>query len=210
MAGNNDWVIIVILTSIVGYLIMLQGLQRTAAVRDFLMQHREDATNHFPSWCIISLINILLLSTLVSQYIPFVPRSIREFDFFGYELNKLGYTFAVISLFYFVKSFLSLLYYLLVGDGKIFPNMYFWVSKFYFLFSFLLIGLVFTNYYMDVDRFFFSFVVMALLGGVFIFKNIFYLLHRESMLPVKWYYKFLYICTLQLAPVFALWKSLFF
>ncbi|WP_232815864.1 DUF4271 domain-containing protein [Chryseobacterium capnotolerans] len=67
-----------------------------------------------------------------------------------------------------------------------------------------------THYYFPIDRnkifpyyfFFFAFV--------FIFKVFFYLFHKNKILPEKWYYKFLYICTLQIAPLLLLWKLLFF
>lgn len=210
MTEHKDWVIIIILISIVAYLVMLQWLQRKPAVKDFILQSREDAINVFPSWLIISLVNIALLSALISQYIPFIPKPIAEIDFLGYELNKFGYTFFVFSVFYLVKCFLSSIFYLLLGEGNHFLQMYFSASKFYFLLSFLLIALVFTNYYMPIDRYVFFPIILVTLGGIFLFKNLFYLLNKTPILPSKWYYKFLYICTLQFAPIFALWKSLFF
>lgn len=189
---------------------MLQGLQRKPGVKDFILQYREDTSNVFLTWLIISLVNIILLSALVSQYIPFVPRVIDEIHFFGYGLNKFGYTFFVFSIFYLVRCILSLIFYLLIGEGNSFIDMYFSASKFYFLLSFFLIILVFTNYYMLIDRTIFFPIILILLVSVFIFKNIFYLFSKVPILPSRWYYKFLYICTLQFAPVFALWKSLFY
>ncbi|TQE61297.1 DUF4271 domain-containing protein, partial [Leptospira interrogans] len=40
-------------------------------------------------------------------------------------------------------------------------------------------------------------------------KNLVYIFHNQPILPEKWYYKFLYICTLQIVPVLVLWKFLF-
>ncbi|MDO5616201.1 MAG: DUF4271 domain-containing protein, partial [Cruoricaptor ignavus] len=45
---------------------------------------------------------------------------------------------------------------------------------------------------------------------LFSFKILFFTFNKNYILPKEWYYKFLYICTLQFAPLFALSKLLFF
>lgn len=189
---------------------MLQGIQRKTSLLGFIMQKKEDALNEFPSWLLITLVNVLLLSSLVSSYIPLVPRWVAEVEVLGYGLNKFGYAFGVISAFYFIRCVLTFLYYILVNDGQVFPSMFFRASKFYFIWSFILIALVFTNYYMPIDRSLFFKIFLIFIPLSFSAKIIFYLFHREPILPTKWYYKFLYICTLQISPLFALWRMLFF
>jgi len=207
---NNDWVVFILIGCLFLYIFMMNIVEREANLKDFLMQKYYDSSNNLPSWFITSTVTILSLSVLVSQYVAIVPKFVADFQPLGYQLNKIGYTFIVISLFYFVRTVLGYFFYQSIGDGKKWSIFYFTSTKFYFLFSVLLIILCVTHYYFPIDRseafiyylFFFLFV--------FIFKVFFYLFHKNNILPQKWYYKFLYICTLQIAPLMLLWKLLFF
>ncbi|UOU99114.1 DUF4271 domain-containing protein [Chryseobacterium daecheongense] len=189
---------------------MMNVIEREANLRDFMLQKYFDASNNLPSWVITSCVTALTLAVLLSQYIPIVPKYIADLQIAGYQLNKFGYSLIAIVFFYGVKSTLGFLFYQSIGDGKKWTVFYFTATKFYFILSFLLIILCVTHYYFPIDRnkiflyylFFFCFV--------FIFKVFFYLFHRNNILPEKWYYKFLYICTLQIAPLLLLWKLLFF
>ncbi|MET3535444.1 DUF4271 domain-containing protein [Chryseobacterium limigenitum] len=189
---------------------MMNIIERGANLKDFLLQKYFDASNNLPSWIITSCVTALTLAVLISQYIPIVPKYIADLSVLGYQLNKFGYSLVIVILFYFVKTTLGFIFYQSIGDGKKWLVFYFTSTKFYFVLSFLLIILCVTHYYFPIDRnkmflyylFFFSFV--------FIFKVFFYLFHKNNVLPEKWYYKFLYICTLQIAPLLLLWKLLFF
>jgi len=207
---NNDWVIFILLGCIFLYLFMMNIVEREANLRDFLLQKYYDSSNNLPSWVIISCVVILTLSTLISQYVPTVPKFVADLQVLGYQLNKFGFCLSAVILFYLVRTSLGFLFFQSIGDGKKWTVFYFTAAKFYFILSFLLIILCVVHYYFPIDRnemflyylFFFSFV--------FIFKVFFYLFHKNKILPGKWYYKFLYICTLQIAPLLLLWKLLFF
>ena len=63
----------------------------------------------------------------------------------------------------------------------------------------------------DSTNNFLSWIIISFVFAfAFLFKQIYYILHSSNILPQKWYYKFLYICTLQIVPVLVLWKLLFF
>ena len=188
---------------------MMNVVEREANLKDFLLQKYYDASNNFPSWIITSVITVSCFSVLVSQYIPFVPKYVAEIQPFGYQLNKIGYTLIVVSLFYLVRSCLGYLLYQSIGDGKKWSIFYFTATKFYFIFSILMIILCVAHYYFPIDRNRAFVYYLCFFGFVFIFKLFFYLFHRNNILPQKWYYKFLYICTLQMAPILMLWKLLF-
>ncbi|SEM58873.1 protein of unknown function [Chryseobacterium taichungense] len=207
---NNDWVIFILLGCIFLYLFMMNIVEREANLRDFLIQKYYDASNNLPSWVITSCVTALTLSVLISQYIPTVPKFVADLQVLGYQLNKFGFCLIAVILFYLIRTSLGFLFFQSIGDGKKWTTFYFTATKFYFILSFLLIILCVIHYYFPIDRnkmflyylFFFSFV--------FIFKLFFYLFHKNNILPEKWYYKFLYICTLQIAPLLLLWKLLFF
>jgi hypothetical protein len=207
---HNDWVIFILLGCIFLYLFMMNVVEREANLKDFLLQKYFDASNNLPSWVITSCVITLTLSVLISQYIPVVPKYVADLQILGYQLNKFGFCLIAVIFFYAIKSSLGFLFFQSIGDGKKWTVFYFTSTKFYFVLSFLLIILCVTHYYFPIDRnkmflyyiFFFSFV--------FIFKVFFYLFHKNNILPEKWYYKFLYICTLQIAPILLLWKLLFF
>lgn len=207
---NNDWVVFILIGCLLLYIFMFNIIERGANIKDFLSQKYYDSSNNLASWMITSSVVILSLSVLVSQYVPIIPKYVADLQLFGYQLNKFGFSFVCVILFYLMKTGLGYIFYQSTGDGKKWSLFYFTATKFYFILSIILIILCVTHYYFPIDRnkafllylYFFSFVT--------IFKVFFYSFHRNNLLPQKWYYKFLYICTLQLAPLMALWKLLFF
>ncbi|WP_442784932.1 DUF4271 domain-containing protein [Chryseobacterium sp. MYb264] len=207
---NNDWVIFILLGCIFLFIFMMNIVERDANLRDFLLQKYFDASNNLPSWVITSCVTALTISVLLSQYIPIVPKFVSDLHLFGYKLNKFGFTFIAVVAFYLIKSGLGFLFYQSIGDGRKWSVFYFTSTKFYFVISFLLIILCVTHYYFPIDRNEMFLYYLYFAGFVFIFKIFFYLFHKNKILPEKWYYKFLYICTLQIAPLMLLWKLLFF
>ncbi|WP_415325169.1 DUF4271 domain-containing protein [Chryseobacterium sp. MMS23-Vi53] len=207
---NNDWVIFILLGCIFLYLFMMNIVEREANLKDFLLQKYFDASNNLPSWVITSCVVTLTLSVLISQYVPVVPKFVADLQVLGYQLNKFGFCLLTIVLFYLTKTSLGFLFYQSIGDGKKWTIFYFTSTKFYFILSFLLIILSVTHYYFPIDRNKMFFYYLLFFCFVFIFKIFFYLFHKNNILPEKWYYKFLYICTLQIAPLLLLWKLLFF
>ncbi len=189
---------------------MLLYLHRDSSVRVFLLQKFEDSSNNFLTWLIISVVFVLSLATLISQSVPVVPAAIRKLSLFGFELNKFGFTLWVIFLFYFIKSLLTYIFFSGTGSGRKWPYFQFTASKFYFTVSLLLMVLCIYQHYFKVDLlqlynyYFFGFLM------IFLLKILLYLFSPQHILPIKWYYKFLYICTLQIAPVIALWSVLYF
>lgn len=184
------------------------------------MQKFADASNNLLSWLIISCVSTLLLAALLSQSIPIVPQRITDLHFFGYELNKFGFTLFSLIIFYGLKSMLSYVFYAGTGSLSKWTLFQFTCAKFYFTLSLVLMILCVYQYFYKVndlqllsdfkvqdlqlfDYYAFGFVL------VFLFKITFYLLSPNNILPHKWYYKFLYICTLQFAPVVVLWKVLY-
>lgn len=210
LTEHNDWVIFCILGSIFAFIILLYIFHREANLKDFLMESIQDSNNIAPSWILISVVNCVLISVLLSRFIPVVPGFIFDIRIFGYQLNKFGFTFFSLIGFYIVKNFLSFLFYSSVGNGKSLKGLTLVASKFYFLESVGLIILCFALYFYPVDLVIFFRVIMFFLGLLFILKNLIYIFHNQSILPEKWYYKFLYICTLQIVPVLVLWKFLFY
>ncbi|WP_228455551.1 DUF4271 domain-containing protein [Chryseobacterium potabilaquae] len=192
------------------YLFMMNIIEREANLKDFLLQKYFNASNNLASWIITSCVTTITSAILISQYIPTVPQYIAEVQMLGYHINKIGYTLVVIVFFYLTRSALSFLFYQSIGDGRKWPVFYFTSTKFYFIQSFLLIMVCIIHYYFAIDRSkIFTYYLLSFVF-VFIFKIFFYLFHKNNILPEKWYYKILYICTLQIAPILLLWKLLFF
>ena len=90
---------------------MLISLRRDSGILEFLVQKIEDSANNYLSWIIISVVFCVVLSVLVSPYLPAVPESISAVQFGGYELNKFGFSFLAIGSFYFLKNILSYLFF---------------------------------------------------------------------------------------------------
>ncbi|WP_417428740.1 DUF4271 domain-containing protein [Halpernia sp.] len=188
---------------------MLISLQREASLKDFLSQSFENSSNIFLTWGITSIVFVTLLSVLISQYIPFIPNYIQDRSFFGFELNKFGFTFLSVSVFYLLKSVLTYFYFYAVRNQKKWQKFYFIATRFYFLIAILLFVGCIQIYYFPQNRLETFQTYSFLFVLIFIFKNFFYLFHNSKILPKNWYYKFLYICTLQIIPLLVLWKFLF-
>lgn len=210
IAEHNDWVIITLLICMFTYSLMFISLLRGVRFWDFFMEKFSEASNIFLSWLIVSTVFCVVLSVLVSQYVPIVPKTITDIRFGDFELNKFGYTFLCLSIFYLFKVGLSYIFYAGIGNARKWSRFYFVNTKFYFGFSVALMILCIVHYYFEIDKreafkiYFYSFSL------IFVFKQFFSLFNVNKILPEKWYYKILYICTLQIAPFFALWKLLFF
>lgn len=188
---------------------MLRSLRRDSTMLEFLQQPIADSTNNFLSWGIISVVFALLFSVAFSQFVPVVPSPISDYHLFGYELNKFGFTFIAVGLFYFIRTALTYFFFAGTGGGKRWEKFYFSASKLFFVFSLVLIVGSIAQFYFNVDRGWLFNLYLITFGVLFVFKLIYYMMLGSSVLPQKWYYKFLYICTLQIVPVLVLWKVLF-
>lgn len=210
LTEHNDWVVFILFGCIAAFVFMLLYLHREASLKEFLVAGLADSGNVFPTWIIVSLVSALLLATLVSQYVPAVPRVINNFSLFGLSLNKFGYSFGVVSLFYILKVAFSYFFYASIGQERRWHRLWFVASKFYFVFACLLMCLVFVNYFYPIDGAILLWLLSLSVPVVFVSKILFYLFNRNAVMPAEWYYKFLYICTLQIAPMLLLWRLLFF
>ena len=199
-----------ILGSIFAYIIVLSVFNRDANIKDFLLQKVEDSNNLTPSWTIISIVRSVMISLLLSQFVPVVPKFISDIQLFGLQLNKFGFTFLAVISFDIIKNWLTFFFYNSIGDGKNLKGLALMSSKFFFLESIGLIIAGFVLYHYPVDLVQYFYAVIFILISLFILKNLIYIFHNQAILPEKWYYKFLYICTLQIVPILVLWKFLFF
>ncbi|MGS0748072.1 DUF4271 domain-containing protein [Halpernia sp. GG3] len=182
---HHNWVIFIILGSILTLSLMLISLQREASLKEFLLQKIEDASNTYISWIIVSVVYVALLSTLFSQYIPIIPKFISGISLFGFQLNKFGFTFLSISTFYTLKIILSYFYYYGVRRQEKWPQFYFVATKFYFVLSILLILSCLQIYYFPFERVETFQTYATLFVIIFVFKIIFYLFHNYRILPEK-------------------------
>lgn len=207
---QNDWVIFLLVGCIFLYIFMLFSLQRESSLKEYLLHKFPDSTNNLLSWIISSVVYCLIFSAFISPYLPIVPKEISKVQLGGYEINKFGFAFLSISLFYFLKNILGYLFYAATGNVKKWELFSFTASKFYFCFSLVMMAFVVVNTILKVPRIeSFDFFAGSFLF-IFLFKLAYYIFHRSKILPEKWYYKILYICTLQIIPVLVLWKILFF
>jgi len=203
-------VVYCILGSIFIYIILLSVFQREASIKDFLLQKIEDSNNLTPSWVIISMVKCIMTSLLLSQFVPIVPKFISDIQLFGFQINKFGFTLLALLSFDIVRNILTFLFYSSVGSVKNLRGLTLVSSKYYFLESIAFILASFALYYFPIDPVKYFYFIIGLVVGSFILKNLIYIFHNQSILPEKWYYKFLYICTLQIVPVLVLWKFLFY
>ena len=206
---NNDWVIASILIGLFAYVFMLLSLNRESSLKDFILHPISEGANLLANWVIVSMVFVLVMAVLLSQYIPVVPKTISQYHLFGWELNKWGFTLLAITLFYVSKSLVSYLFYMSINEGDRWTRLVFVSTKFYFILSLIIMIINIVHCYFGIDhgivlRYYWFFAVF-----VFVFKLFFYGFNKNSILPEDWYYKILYICTLQIIPIGVLWRLLF-
>lgn len=209
IAEHNDWVIFTLAACIAALSLMLISLQREASLKEFLLQKIEDSSNIFLSWLIVSVVNVTLISVLISQFIPFIPEFIKPVSAFGLQLNKFGFTFITIAVFYFLKIAFTFFYFYSVRNQKNWQKFYFSATRFYFITAMLLVVACLQEFYFPLGRLQNLQLYVFFFAIIFVFKNIYYLFHNYRILPSIWYYKILYICTLQIIPLMVLWKFIF-
>ena len=207
--SNHDWVMIVLLCSIFVYVFSFSYLHRGATLVHYLREEVSVSANHFISWVISSVVFILLLSTLISQYIPILPKIVERNAVLGYTLNKFGFTFLVLLLHYVLKAVFTYFFFQSIGMSKHWPRLYFVAGKFYVVYALLLLLACVVHYYFSMDTVaaFPYYVGIGLF--IWILKLLYYIFQNPTLLPHQWYYKILYICTLQIAPILVVYKSLF-
>ena len=148
---NNDWVVYILLGCTALYLFLMNTLQRDASIKSYLLQDYSESNNVFQSWTVIGIVTTLLVTTIVSQYIPIVPKQISDLQLFGLELNKFGFALLAISTFYLAKSIFSYFFFQSLGVGRKWRLFCYASSKFYLVLSLLLVISCFAHYYFTID-----------------------------------------------------------
>lgn len=112
-------------------------------------------------------------------------------------------------LFYLMKNLLIYIFYGSIHELKKYGKYAFVAQKYYMLYSFVLLLLSFIHYYLPIDKptFFKIYLFVALYA--FVLKIAVYAFHYQRIMPSEWYYKILYICTLQILPSLLIWKFWF-
>lgn len=206
---QHDWVIFCILACIFIFIFSFIFLHRDASIKDFLLLKKEESSNIVLSWILTSVAFTIMCSVCLSQFVPTIPKSISNISFFGLSLNKFGFTFISVCLFFFSKTVLTFFFYSWLGYKKLLINLYTISNKYYFLYCIGFVAAALSLYYYDVDSLNFLYVIMICCTILFILKLCLIWYNKPQTLPREWYYKILYICTLQIAPLMMLWKLLF-
>lgn len=168
-----------------------------------------ESSNGPLNWFVISAVYSVLLSVFISQYVPIVPKIITDFHPLGLELNKFGYTFLCVCGFYILKLIFSYIFFISSGSRRRWFPFYFVASRYYIIYAIVLMILCIAHYYLPIDKRAASQYYTMFFALAFLFKIAFYWMNKNHILPLQWYHKLLYICTLQFAPLLVLWKLLF-
>ena len=192
------------------YLILFKTLHRNISLAEFIMQPYENTNNNVLSWFFTTILFSLSFSVLFSQYIPVVPKFVAEnFSLLGVQFNKFGFLLTSLLLFYIVKNIIIYLFYGSIQELKKFGKYSFVAQKYYLIYSFVILALSIIHYYLSINKHkMFIFYVFVLIFA-FLLKLSIYLFHNQRILPKEWYYKILYICTLQILPALLIWKFWF-
>ncbi len=190
---------------------MFRTLHRDVSLVKYIAQPYENANNNILSWLFTTLLFSVCFSVFFSQFIPIVPKYITEnIRLFGFVVNKFGFLFISFLLFHLIKGLATYLFYGSIQELSKFGRFIFVMQKFYMIASVVILIMSLILYYLPIDKQKFFIISILLFILAFILKIAIYLFHNERILPGEWYYKFLYICTLQILPILVMWKFWFF
>lgn len=210
IASHPDWVIYSVIGIAFSYIMMFKTLHRDFSLYDFLIQPLENVNNIHLSWAITTILHCASFSILFSQYIPVVPKFITEnFSAFGIEFNKFGFLFTTLLLFYFVKNIITYFFFASVDNLKNYNRFAHAAQKYYLIYSLVILITSVLHYYLPLNTRLFLKVYLIILFLAFILKIGYYLFNYQQILPKHFYYKFLYICSLQILPILVVWKFCF-
>lgn len=206
---HNQWAIWVVLACLFAMVLLVIFTHQYGSFKKYLLQEYYESASHLTNWIALSIIFWLLQAVLVSPYLPMIPHDLVALHIGDYHLNKLGSVLLCSGLMQFSVSVLGAGLFLTTGNAERWPRYFYAISRFYFVYCLLLVVGIIALYYYPVDRYVFFVLLVTGFGIIFIFKQLYLIFHRLEILPAEWYYKILYICTLQFAPLLALWNYLF-
>jgi hypothetical protein len=207
---NNDWVLFSVLGVAAAYVFMFRVLLRGIGAGEFLSQPKENVHNYFPAWAMITVGFSVLLSVLFSQYIPVVPEFLINILPNGYQINKFGFMLGSLLVFYLVKGLLTYIFYAAIGALHRTKTYILTAYRVYFAASLVLMLACLVHYYLPINRFSALKIYCLAFFVSFVVKLILYFFSSGGqILPKRWFYKILYICTLQIVPLLVLVKFLF-
>ncbi|WP_018674701.1 DUF4271 domain-containing protein [Riemerella columbina] len=208
---NKDWVIYTLLAVGFLYVFIFRVLMREITLLKYLALDLEFVNNRFQTWLMVSAGFVVVAGLALAPFLPVIPEFYHQYDILGgYQLNKLGCVLVtLLGLFAFRILFT---YFLLANSGELerWQHFYFVTTKIFLVYTLVLTCLVLIQYYIPIpkDWMIYTYLISFIIG--FIFKNLIYIFKRPSILPEEWYYKILYICTLQILPFLVVCKLLFF
>ncbi|AZZ58750.1 DUF4271 domain-containing protein [Riemerella anatipestifer] len=208
---NKDWIIYTLLGVGFLYVVMFRVLLRDISLIKFFTLKEEFANNTIQSWVVTSVGFIILAAIALSNILPINPRLFAEyFNVFGYTPNKVGSIILAVVFLFFFRTVSTYFFLASIGEVERWKSFYFLATKFFLGYSLALIVLVLAQNYFPIETEWMIYVYAVFFCMSFIFKNLVYLFHHKTILPDEWYYKILYICTLQILPFLVVGKFLFF
>ena len=188
---HHDWVIYCIIGIILSYIIIFKTLHRDVTLIEFILQPYEESNNNTLSWVFTTILFSVSFSVLFSQFIPIVPKFIAQ------------------NLVHLIKNIFVYLFYGSINQLERFGRYSFVAQKYFMVYSLVILVISFLHYYLHFKTSNAFVYYSSLIFIAFTIKILIYLFHPQQILPRQWYYKFLYICTLQILPILVLWKFWF-
>jgi|GEM_PF-87950 len=208
---NNDWVILVLLGVASIYATMFRLLNKDQSLLEYMKLPVEYGGNLLMNWVVSGFIYVSVSSVLLFDYVQEIPDFVTDnISLWGYNFNEFWFIFIVNSVFYIIKCIFSYLFFVVTGNVKRWKTYVFVVNKLFYFAILPTCLLVFIYYFYPINQDYFFNILVIFFFLLLLLKNIFLIVSANKPLPREWYYKFLYICTLQILPHLILWWFLFF
>lgn len=206
---DAEWVVWLLLGSLFALVGSFRLLYQHPNAWQYLKAPLVPSVNNLVFYFIVSGISTTLLAALLSSYVSLLPDWVDAWRIQGIGLSPYGYTWWVLALTDLARVIMTFLFFAATGNARSWINFYYMMGKYLAVYSILLMILCCMRYFFPVDVYEFGKVLVICLAIFFSVKILLGLLHRPEALPAQWYYKILYICALQFAPILLVAQLLF-
>lgn len=209
---SYDWLTVSIILILVCIIILKNvniikfTLFAKLAYSDTYFKHKDKENRFFSSFEIVA---ILIAHIIVALFLYFI---VKDFEFvsdlYFSPFMKLAIIFFTVSFFSFLKYQLEKLVNLCLTDNKMLSyyqvyKQIIWSYAIYLSLPFLIISA-----YSPLKKEVFLYAGLAIVGTYYVLKILLLIYKNRNLFIGNWYYFILYLCTLEIAPYFFLYKIL--
>jgi len=201
--NNTDFITLLLL---IGLLILVLA---KVIFQDFFGKAFQLKNENFENQYLISgFLTLVLLINFTILIIPFVKNITSSLYFTNIYIKYIA-VFILLSVFYLIKNLFFYLYHVILTNQESyteFVQLRITNTSWLIIYSFLMILYYF---YSSFEKKYFTEIIIILYLFIKIIEWIIYIIQNKTEKQLQWYYKIVYLCTLEILPLVVIFKFLF-